>query len=131
MASISALVECRECGEKIRLDHTVVAKCEYRGNDNEAIWCIHYDCPKCGHRHYVQIDNVTTNGIMVEIEKLLAKISKLKKQGRMAKVKSNQIRYNKLKSDLTEIRKQLMVKYHGCAVTNAAGVNIILEFVML
>lgn len=125
---MKAQAECKACGAKFVVDSTNVKKWEYKGKGNETIWLTHYDCPECACRHYVQIDNADTNGILVEIQKIMASVVKAQRANKS--VKSKQAKYNKATTDLAATRSRLMKEYHGQEVTGVYGETVTVEFMV-
>ena len=59
---MSLLVECEDCRDKFEInskkrDNAFQKKIQVNG---QTIFLSYYDCPKCNHRHYVQIDSTKT-----------------------------------------------------------------------
>ena len=60
---MSLMVECEDCKQKFEIAsseaaHSVTHKKEFNVN-GQSIFLTYYDCPKCGRRNYVKIDEAT------------------------------------------------------------------------
>ena len=54
---VSVFAACQGCGNKFTVNRdTAIFKKEFMVN-GQSIFLTYYDCPECGRRHYVQIDN--------------------------------------------------------------------------
>ena len=77
--TMSLLVECEDCKEKFRITagnavNAVTHKKEFNVN-GQSIFLTYYDCPKCGRRHYVQIDNATSLNKLKEVSRQFVKLA--------------------------------------------------------
>lgn len=106
---------------------TVCAKCETGFNinatnvkeeqivileDDAKLFVTYYDCPKCGHRHMVQLDNETTKYLLNESKKCLRKAMAKRRKGKNVSKKIRQ-EYDKYDNDLKEMRDALNAQYQG------------------
>ena len=104
--TMSLLVECEDCKEKFRITtgdaaNTVTHKKEFNVN-GQSIFLTYYDCPKCGRRHYVQIDNATSLNKLKEVSRQFVKLSVLKKKGKDIPQKQS-AKFKKARQNLSEI----------------------------
>lgn len=111
MENIKGLVKCRACGESFEISAANVYKKRVLSKSALAaarceVWVIYYDCPKCGTRHCVQVDNVVSNRLLEEQIKTMRAVLRCKKQGKQVPRKLAN-KYNRASSDLTKIRKFL------------------------
>lgn len=110
MDGLKAMAECVQCKAKFQVDASNVKKKEFEAQDGNRVWLTYYDCPECGRRHYVQIDSVETNGILVNLAKQMGKIAALKKKG-LRVSKKQRTDFEETKRHLTELRNELMKHY--------------------
>lgn len=111
---MSLMVECEDCCEKFELSSTnssVVHKRKYDVN-GQSIFLSYYDCPKCGRRHFVQIDNQATLNELREVERLFVKLAVAKKKGKQPP-QSQSAKFKRTREHLGDSRKQLMNQYTG------------------
>lgn len=127
-SSLAFMAECIDCKEKIAVTPSNLKKEEYRFKGKQSMWITHYDCPKCGRIHYCQIDNVSTNALLIETSKILAKAAKYKSKGQTIP-KKLQSKYSKNSKDLASTRRQLMTQYNNQWFEDADGHSIKVEFV--
>lgn len=120
MGGVKTLTECIECKTKFQINSSNVVKKEFEADDGNHLWITYYDCPECGRRHYVQIDNVVTNGVLIDLTKKMGKIAICKKNGLKVSQKL-QKDFEKTKQHLAELRNQLMKQYQEHDFTAADG----------
>lgn len=112
--NMSVLVECEDCRSKFQISNTNVKRREYQGKGG-SIWLTYYDCQECGRRHYVLIDDVSTNHLLNEVKHGIAKKAVCKRKGQMlSKKQSAKLLRNN--SDLDAARKHLMEDYNNTEV---------------
>ena len=119
MGNITISCKCKKCGENVTLCGTDIGKQEYKTRGNKSVWCTYFVCPHCGEKHIVQLDDIVTNGFLIEVTKLMARIAKAQRQGKSTKRYRN--RYNKIKVKLEDSRRTLSDKYNGKILLNAFG----------
>ena len=127
-SNLAIMAECLGCKEKIMVSSNNLKKEEYHFEGKQSMWITHYDCPKCGRVHYCQVDDETTNSLLIETTKMLAKIAKYKskQQGMPKKLQS---KYSKNSKDLATSRIKLMKQYNHRWFEDANGHSIKVEFV--
>lgn len=127
-SNLAVMAECLGCKEKIMVSSNNLKKEEYHFEGKQSMWITHYDCPKCGRVHYCQIDNETTNSLLIETTKMLAKIAKYKskQQGIPRKLQS---KYSKNSKDLAASRIKFMKQYNHRWFEDVNGHSIKVEFV--
>lgn len=129
-SEMKMLAECRWCKEKFAIgnDGTVAFKREYKGEDGRSILLTYYDCPKCGKRHFVQIDNDTSLQMLAGVSRIFARIAATKTKGRDVPARW-QDKYKRHKSHLDRYRMRLMQEWSGKQVFEVGtGFNCVLEF---
>lgn len=110
----SVLAECRECGKKFEMssaNEVVQHKKEFKSN-GQPIFLTYYDCPECGRRHHVQIDNAATLQELKEVERMFIKLSVAKKKGKQPP-QSQSAKFKKAREHLAQSRNELMKQYTG------------------
>ena len=97
------------------------------GDSISLVDLMYFECPSCGKRHFVQIDNAETKGLLLEVVRVFAKLSKMRKQGKSTKKKSG--KYKKANGDLDKARNKLMKEYSSKTVhLEELNQDVILEF---
>lgn len=127
-SNLAFMAECIDCKEKITITASELKKEEYRFEGKQSMWLTHYDCPKCGRIHYCQIDDVSTNALLIEASKILARVAKYKNKGQTIP-KKLQSKYSKNSKDLTLFRNKLMKDYHNKWFEDSEGHSFKVEFV--
>lgn len=114
--TMSLLVECEDCKEKFRITtgdaaNAVTYKKEFNVN-GQSIFLTYYDCPKCGRRHYVQIDDKTSLNKLREVSQQFVKLSVAKRKGKEIPQKQS-VKFKKARQHLSDYRMNLMKQYTG------------------
>lgn len=111
---LSLMVECEECKEKFSVTSetsSVTHKREFRV-DGRSIYLTYYDCPKCGRRHFVQIDDEKSLELLEANEKQFAHNAVIKTRGqKLRKKKVDQ--YKDTQKHLANYRRELMKEFTG------------------
>lgn len=117
--TMNFLAQCENCGERFKHDNEGTnfthAK-EYKDKGGRSIWITYFDCPKCGRRHYVQIDDTRSNQLKNETFNLFKKLSKKRINGKDIPKKQNE-KFKKFNNNLIEARMELMKRYQNQKVT--------------
>lgn len=114
--TMSLLVECEDCKTKFRISageavNAVTHKKEFNVN-GQSIFLTYYDCPSCGRRHYVQIDDKTSLNKLREVSQQFVKLSIAKKKGKDIPQKQS-AKFKKARQNLSDYRMNLMKEYTG------------------
>lgn len=114
--TMSLLVECEDCKEKFRIAagnaaNAAICKKEFNVN-GRSIFLTYYDCPKCGRRHYVQIDDVASFNKLKEVSRQFIKLAVAKKKGKEIPQKQS-AKFKKARQNLSDYRMNLMKEYTG------------------
>ena len=114
--TMSLLVECEGCKEKFRITtgnaaNAVTHKKEFNIN-GRSIFLTYYDCPKCGRRHYVQIDDKRSLDMLKEVIRQFVHLSVKKKQDKEIPQKQS-AKFKKARQNLSDYRMNLMKEYTG------------------
>lgn len=130
--AMSLLVECEECKHKFEISsgensNQVNHKKEFNIN-GKSIFLTYYDCPSCGRRHYVQIDDVTSLNKLKEVSKQFIKLSVAKNKGKEIP-KKQLAKFKKARQHLSDYRMNLMKEYTGKSIhDDETDSNFVLRF---
>lgn len=116
---------CLQCGNQFTLSGADIRKAEYKDSSGKSIWCTYFWCEKCKTKHFVQLDDQTTNGMLVELIKLLARITRLQRQNKS--VKKYRKRYDDITKKLEAARKKLAETYADNTLFNAYGIEEVIR----
>lgn len=123
------MVECRECKEKFELPGEgveLVSKKKYEVK-GRSVYLTYYDCPKCGTRHFAQIDDDTSLKLLGVNEKQFVHNAVLRTTGKkLRKKKVDQ--YKDTHKHLANYRNKLMEEFEGEIVYNEDGSSFELRF---
>lgn len=132
-ASMFALLaECEGCEEKFQLsfdshDVNVQHKKEYKVN-GRSIFLTYYDCPSCGRRHFVQVDDRRTMEMLKADKRLFIKLASKRAQDKPIQ-KSQLDKYKKRSNRLREYRSNLMKELTGSIIQDSeTGASFELRF---
>lgn len=124
---MSILVECEDCKNKFSVNKDNLNQREFTINE-QSIFLTYYDCPSCGRRHYVQIDNWRTLSIYKDVKRQMTKLMVLRRKGKTIPQKQ-QAKFEKTRKHLAKIRTELMKDYTGKLIyDNETDVNFELKF---
>lgn len=116
---MSLLVECEDCKQKFPIssgDNHVNHKKEFNIN-GKSIFLTYYDCPSCGRRHYVQIDDATSLNKLKEVRIMFIKLSVVRNKGKEIPRKQL-VKFKKARQHLSDYRMKLMKEYTGKSIHN-------------
>lgn len=113
---MSFMVECEDCKHKFQISNNINHKKEFKVN-GKSIFLTYYDCPSCGRRHCVQIDDATSIAKLKDVTNQFFKLSILKKRGEEIP-KKQLAKFNKARQILSDYRMNLMKEYTGKLVHN-------------
>lgn len=127
---MSLLIDCEDCKEKFRVQSSEVThKKEFKVN-GESIFLTYFDCPSCGRRHFVQIDDKISLDKMKNVQKTFIKFSVMKRKGKAISEKQSE-KFRKARKDLSEYRNKLMRIYTDKLVhDNDTDSNFALRFTL-
>lgn len=112
------LAECKSCKEKFTVGKGNLVSREPHTIGHDKIYLTYYECPKCRVRHYVQVDNNETLGMLKQLELLSIRLNVNKKQGKGLPRKQS-VRFKRLRNDLKKQRRILMDRYNGKVINHA------------
>ena len=116
MEQFKLMFECEDCKQKFlvtqdQTPNSLTRKKEYKSN-GQSIFLTYYDCPKCGRRHYVQIDDATSLNKLKEVSRQFVRLAVLKKKGKEIPQKQS-AKFKKARQNLADYRMNLMKEYTG------------------
>lgn len=130
--NMSMLVECEECKHRFKITPngevgSVQFKREFFVNE-QSIFLTYYDCPSCGRRHFVQIDDKVSLEKLNETKKLFVKLSIMKRKGKEIPIKQS-AKFKKARQHLSDYRMNLMKQYTGKLIhDNETDSDFVLRF---
>lgn len=126
---LSIQAECEDCKNNftVNANNLVYQKEFYDIEFGNQIFLTYYDCPKCGRRHFVQVDDTSTINLSVRTKGQFKKMAK--KQINTGKVTQNQNESLKYVREQTRLgRENLMQCYQGREVKDKDGNSYELRF---
>ena len=128
MDGLKAMAECVQCKAKFQVDASNVKRKEFEAQDGNRVWLTYYDCPECGRRHYVQIDNVRSLEMLKDATRQMTRLMVLRRKGKTVPQKQS-VKFKKTREHLAQIRMELMKQYTGKLVHDSeTDTNFRLEF---
>lgn len=130
--AMTLLVECEDCKTKFRIStgeaaNAVTHKKEFNVN-GRSIFLTYYDCPSCGRRHYVQIDDKTSLNKLREVSQQFVKLSVARRKGKEIPQKQS-AKFKKARQHLSDYRMNLMKQYTGKLIhDNETDSDFVLRF---
>lgn len=119
--NMSLLVECEDCHEKFRVtsepENGITHKKEYSVNNGQSIFLTYYDCPKCGRRHFVQVDDKRSLELLKDVSRQFVRLSVLRKKDKTIPQKQS-AKFAKARQHLTDYRMDLMEQFTGTVITD-------------
>ena len=116
MEQFKLMFECEGCKQKFpvtqdQAPNSLTHKKEFNVN-GQSIFLTYYDCPKCGRRHYVQIDDAASLNKLKEVSRQFIKLAVLKKKDKEIPQKQS-AKFKKARQNLSDYRINLMKEYTG------------------
>lgn len=113
---MTLLVECEDCKHKFEITsneaaYSITHKKEFNAN-GQSIFLTYYDCPKCGRRHFVQIDDVKSKQELTKVSLEFIRLAAAKKKGKVIPKKKSE-KLKKAQQHLSEYRRTLMKEFTG------------------
>lgn len=102
--------KCKCCGESLELNNILQNKNFMK--DGKSIQLTYFDCPKCGERCFVQIDDDTSLAMLDSVRKTFVKFAYRKKRGKKISKKENS-KFAEARANLGVYRTNLMKEYTG------------------
>ena len=111
------MAECEDCKHRFKISSVNVShKKEFTVN-GKSIFLTYYDCPSCGRRHFVQIDDMTSLHKLEEAQRMFIKLSIMKHKGKEISEKQS-AKFKKARQHLSDYRMKLMKEYTGKLIRN-------------
>lgn len=134
MNEFSNLVfECEDCKEKFSASNNQVQvinhKREFKVN-GQSIFLTYYDCPHCGKRHFVQIDDESSLQELTRVSIEFRKLTVMRQKGKIISKKQSE-KFKKARQHLSDYRTNLMKEFTGKTVIDVTGISYELRFSVL
>lgn len=135
MKSINLQFKCESCNQSfIVSSHTMAPnvvnnKKEFMV-DGQSVFLTYCDCPHCGYRHFVQIDDTTSLKMLEDVTAQFVKLSAAQKAGKKIPKKQSD-NFKKARQHLSDYRKNLVEMYTGKVAVSEIGIECELRFVGL
>ena len=124
----SFMAECETCKHKFEIysgdnpgeDNAVKSCLNYRKEfkiNGKSIFLTYYDCPKCGRRHFVQIDDAVSIEKFEDVKRMFVKLAIMKHRGEEIPEKQS-AKFKKARQHLSDYRIKLMKEYTGKLIRN-------------
>lgn len=125
------MFECEVC-KKIfpvsneQTPNSLTHKKEYIIN-NKKIFLTYYDCPYCGKRHFVQIDDENSLQQLTKVKKQFISFAAMRKKDKIISKRQSED-FKKARQNLSVYRTNLMKEFTGKILTDNSGMKYILRF---
>lgn len=111
---MSITVECEDCKHEFSISandaaNSLTNKKKYE-IDGKSIFLTYYDCPSCGRRHYVQIDDTTSLNLLKKAKSMFISLCVARQKGKQI-TKKQQDKFKKARQHLYIYRTKLMNDY--------------------
>ena len=116
MEQFKLMFECEDCKNKFPIGsneapNSLTHKKKFV-SEGKLIFLTYYDCPSCGKRHYVQIDDAFSLGQLEKVKKMFIKLSVMKRNGKEISRKQS-AKFKNARQHLSDYRMNLMKEYSG------------------
>lgn len=119
---------CQKCKESFNVSgENLVYQKEFM-YDGQSIFLTYFDCPKCGRRHFVQIDDQKSKELLERCKRDFVSLSIAKSKGHKAIKNNRKKKFDAERKCLSEFRNELAKEYSGRQVMDLETGNI---FVLL
>ena len=110
------VTECKNCNQlfEINSDKNLKHKKEYR-TMGQSIFLTYYDCPSCGSRHFVQIDDEISIRKLNDVKRQFVSLAVANKKGKEV-TKKQTAKFKKTRKDLSVYRRKLMERFTNAVV---------------
>ena len=133
MGQFNLIFECEECKKKFpivgELDDTtgsITHKKEFKSN-GQSIFLTYYDCPQCGKRHFVQIDDISSLRELVRVTCEFRSLMAARGRGKSISKKQSE-KFKKSRQHLSDYRMNLMKEFTGKIAVDETGIEYVLRF---
>lgn len=119
---------CQRCKEAFNVsEENLVYQKEFM-YDGQSIFLTYFDCPKCGRRHFVQIDDQKSKELLERCKRDFVSLSIAKSKGHKVIKNDRKKKFNSERKYLSEFRNKLANEYSGRQVVDLETGN---TFVLL
>lgn len=127
----SILFQCEDCGKRFPVSqdqapNSLTHKKEFKSN-GQSIFLTYYDCPSCGRRHFVQIDDEKSLQELTRVQNEFIRLSVRKRKGKTISKRQSE-NFKKSRQHLAEYRTKLMEGYTDKSAIDETGMEYILRF---
>ena len=131
MEQFNLMFECEDCKKKFpvgqdKAPNSLTHKREFKSN-GQSIFLTYYDCPYCGKRHFVQIDDVSSLQELVRVTNEFRSLMSARQKGKSISQKKSD-KFKKSRQHLSDYRMNLMKEFTGKVAIDATGVEFVLRF---
>ena len=131
MEQFKMMFECEDCKKKFPVmqgegPNSLTHKKEFISN-GQSIFLTYYDCPHCGRRHFVQIDDTSSLQELVRVTNEFKSLMAKRQKGKTISKKQSD-KFKKSRQHLSDYRMNLMKEFTGKTAVDAVGIEYILRF---
>ena len=125
------MFECEDCKKKFPVSQeqaptSLTHKREFKSN-GQSIFLTYYDCPNCGRRHFVQIDDVSSLQELVRVTNEFKSLAIKRQKGKTISKKQSD-KFKKSRQHLSDYRINLMKEFTGKIAVDETGAKYTLRF---
>lgn len=129
--NFNLMFECEDCKQKFPVSqdqapNSLTHKKEFVSN-GQSIFLTYYDCPHCGKRHFVQIDDKSSLQELVRITTEFRTLMVKRKKGKTISKKQSD-KFKKSRQHLSDYRTNLMKEFTGKIAVDETGTEYTLRF---
>lgn len=131
MEQFKLMFECEDCKKKFpvtqdKAPNSLTHKREFKSN-GQSIFLTYYDCPHCGKRHFVQIDDASSLQELVRVTNEFKSLMVKRQKGKSISKKQSD-KFKKSRQHLSDYRMTLMKEFTGKSAVDETGTEYILRF---
>lgn len=131
MNKLNLMFECEDCKQKFpvtqdQAPNSLTHKKEYKSN-GQSIFLTYYDCPNCGKRHFVQIDDISSLQELVRVTNEFKSLAVKRQKGKTISKKQSD-KFKKSRQHLSDYRINLMKEFTGKIAVDETGAEYTLRF---
>lgn len=131
MEPFKLMFECENCKKRFpvgqdQAPNSLTHKKEFISN-GQSIFLTYYDCPHCGKRHFVQIDDASSLQELVRVTNEFKSLMAKRQKGKNISQKQTD-KFKKSRQHLSDYRMNLMKEFTGKLAVDATGVEYVLRF---
>ena len=131
MEQFKLMFECKDCKKKFpvtqdQAPNSLSHKKEFI-SDGQSIFLTYYDCPYCGKRHFVQIDDTSSMQELVGVTNEFKSLMVKRQKGKTISKKQSD-KFKKSRQHLSDYRMNLMKEFTGKIAVDETGAEYTLRF---